>query len=89
MSETITDFDKEVIRTRSAIKDFLSFFFAEYVLPQTIKVPIPLIGNHRLDYSEKKNIERFMIQSVDAAEPLDLLVMAKKGELIFAHRRGR
>lgn len=83
MSYELAEFDKEVIRTRSKVKDFLSFFFREQVYPYTIEVPVPVIGKHRLTYDEKRQMEQFILQAVDGAEPLRLLMMAKRAEQVF------
>lgn len=81
--EALADFDKEVIHIRSRAKDFFSYYFSQYVYPLNIEVPVPVIGKHRLTFQEKREIEQFLISSIDSAEPLQLLVLAKKAELIF------
>lgn len=78
MSEVLADFDKEVIRTRSGVKDFMHFFFLDAIYPVRISVPVPVIGRHLLTMSEKREIESFLMNSIDSAEPLTLLAYAKK-----------
>lgn len=83
----MADFDKEVIRVRSRAKDFFSYYFEQYVFPFKIEVPVPILGMHTLSLQEKREIQRFLVESIDTAEPLQLLVLARKAEMIFKRAR--
>ena len=80
-------FDQEVAQIKSRAKDFFSYYFREYVYPVKVTVPVPIVGTHTLTPPEKREIEKFLLESIDTAEPLPTLVLAKKAEMIFKRQR--
>lgn len=78
--EGLADFDKEVIRTRSDLKDFISGVFQDLVFPYVVSVDIPILGKHRLSMDDKRKMLSFTFEAIDGASPLELLALRKRFE---------
>lgn len=86
--DALADFDKEVIRTKSDLKDFISGVFQDLVFPYVVSVDIPILGKHRLNMDDKRKMLSFALDAIDGASPLELLALRKRFEK-FAHRGSR